>query len=329
MVLLDLLHVQRAGFFKFLKIGIDKELSQLNINVDNTRLQIMPFFDTPSTRGIMDLAELSQKDRKQKRFIKKEIQPLTSFFDVRTNRRFVSSSCSTNRRFVTERVQKSLSFFESSFESKIQLQSPNLLKSFPSILSHPSLTSKFGCGKSCVVLSDKHAFNVRSKHSKAMYLWRNNRAKLPKDAELVRSYPTFAKIATAKIPEGTKEFLETIPLNQTSCFRLIASRYTPREAIIYQKSWSCRLVVKVLLTVHEKNELKKKNTSSYFVPTQNKQAPSTNLPSTLSNYLTYLTEGRSGRLQQPKPKERSSKFVKQLKNKIAEKKNIFLNFNLV
>ena len=43
MVLLDLLHIQRAGYFRFLKLGIAKELSQLNINIENTRLQILPF----------------------------------------------------------------------------------------------------------------------------------------------------------------------------------------------------------------------------------------------------------------------------------------------
>ena len=43
MVLLDLLHIQRAGFFTFLKSGISKELSQLNINIENTRLQVVPF----------------------------------------------------------------------------------------------------------------------------------------------------------------------------------------------------------------------------------------------------------------------------------------------
>lgn len=43
MVLLDLLHVQRASFFDLLKLEISKELSQLNINLDNTRLQTIPF----------------------------------------------------------------------------------------------------------------------------------------------------------------------------------------------------------------------------------------------------------------------------------------------
>ena len=36
---------------------------------------------------------------------------------------------------------------------------------------------------------------------------------------------------------------------QDLCFRLIAPKYTPREAILYQKSWNCKLVVKVRLTV--------------------------------------------------------------------------------
>ena len=43
MVLLDLLHIQRAGFFKFLKSGLNEELSQLNINIENTRLEVLPF----------------------------------------------------------------------------------------------------------------------------------------------------------------------------------------------------------------------------------------------------------------------------------------------
>ena len=48
MVLLDLLHIQRAGFFKFLKSGLNEELSQLNINIENTRLEILPFADSKS-----------------------------------------------------------------------------------------------------------------------------------------------------------------------------------------------------------------------------------------------------------------------------------------
>ena len=351
MVLLDLLHVQRAGFFKLLKIGIDKELSQLNINVDNTRLQVIPFLDTltnyskSSTHDVMDLTESSQKDRKQRKIVKGERRIEMQFLTKKSHRSKMTygrnqrvgydtaTSCkaprlalfvgpqisnvetSSNLLFSPNKVMvpKDQKNFESSFESSIQSQSPKVLKYFPNILSYKhsfaisALSPRFNCGK-FPALSLKHfskkihntktilgcanipllcqsqtplriplvypqeasqkisypdqrlAKRLRrlaslltiSYHLKNCYNFRTNKLL---NSSLARHFNAYtAKLCQSqsgifKASAWNKEFY---PSNQSSCFRLIASKYTPREAIIYQKSWSCKLVVKVLLTVHEK-----------------------------------------------------------------------------
>ena len=152
MVLLDLLHIQRAGFFKFLKSGLNEELSQLNINIENTRLEVLPFTSSPfPQRG----------------------QPMPSPKVTGTKQRYFYNKNIGHAREIT-------------FDS--------------------------GSATLCVPPT------------------------LPPSGVQVQM-----------ITEGDRIYKES-EAKTKACFCLIAPKYTPREAILYQKSWSCKLVVKVLLT---------------------------------------------------------------------------------
>ena len=245
MVLLDLLHVQRAGFFKFLKSGIDRELSQLNLNVDNTRLQVIPFLSIPSTSNILDLTK--------------------------------SSSAAESR------IQSTT--FSLAALPKVKLEAhPQSLKFQPRLASLEQRAS---------TRLEEKASLMEVKKSQIDFL-----VNQPK--YLSRSFETVKDLSKNKIC-----------LNQNSYFRLIASKYTPREAILYQKSWSCKLVVKVLLTIHEKHALfqddveTKSMASSYKKKVELKNHPSiSNKRKRFSNKTantSYLRSAQSCNLLRTKP----------------------------
>ena len=311
MVLLDLLHVQRAGFFKFLKLGIDKELSQLNISVDKTRLQVIPFFgintssiNAHSEHDVSHFLNLSQQSTTEGKFSPK----------------FIHESFNARRPSKTRSVVPCFERYDLSMLTRIRggvVKSP-IRRDGTKCTSRSHVpvglgNSHGGLGIQKTALSPepftgmlrKSASNGRSslhilprqrfekkafkkKHGEIGNDQVKQALRDPRETQSVTSQlpsetsfgdatlgsrrsveATFGdttlgsrrpKVVVAlhrKIQKTSKLFAETKMfeksfLNQNSCFRLIASKYSPREAILYQKSWSCKLVVKVLLTVDEK-----------------------------------------------------------------------------
>ena len=309
MVLLDLLHVQRAGFFRFLKLGIDKELSQLNINVDNTRLQVIPFFGTQSksddNESKIDHITSQQFFSNQlfKEFALNSKHNRFTFLATRvaipclTNRRFVRQgykpsiflqnkqtnfTCTSLKEWGPSRREKWQSFaskYRCTYLPNMAFPSVDLLrmrsKKMHSLQSNPYLHTCLPCLQSMYAsrftcLTCK-AYRRFVRHVSKVQPCKAGKGKFHKQRQARPCIPCKAGKGIA-----IKAF-NNLSLNQNSCFRLIASKYTPREAILYQKSWSCKLVVKVLLTVHEKktkNTINKTNKKPFRCKTQAKSVHS-------------------------------------------------------
>ena len=231
MVLLDLLHVQRAGFFKFLKFGIDKELSQLNINVENTRLQVIPFFadrSKLSTYNVIDAENFSIKEASDLRELLQEnlknTQPkVIGGEPVRTSK-------------------KSPHDFSTQFLDYATLVEGIVWRS----CLRPT---RWNRARWHTLLAEQI--------SKPLHLGVSSESRTSR-------FATYGRAELEVSKSAFKNLSDNVAPNKNSCFRLIAPKYTPREAILYQKSWSCKLVIKVLLTVHEKNKNQKFHKSKIY-----------------------------------------------------------------
>ena len=372
MVLLDLLHIQRAGFFKFLKSGLNEELSQLNINIENTRLEILPFEPKADSKSFTD-KQLN---------LAKTYKGATTIKQIASTSQIVTpnpeSICSANPLLLPIPFLDPLSNavplcpspkakgtgckgYASYTEGKMQGRRQNKLgeaklrkgaetDGLPLVISNslasPRAKTFQGCSicslpysepkatgvsnpsslesvgyritggnflKSEAKTSDKmHGYQVRLSMPKAkttgyrgidlinsklssftpkevrVYRGKQNArtsfelpiphtpvphtpypfgvqgyrdtAKESNPSYLGKEKETFINLPIA-LPE--KEQTEKTADNTTNseaknaCFCLIAPKYTPREAILYQKSWSCKLVVKVLLTVHTESKVQR------------------------------------------------------------------------
>ena len=285
MVLLDLLHVQRAGFFKFLKLGIDKELSQLNISVDKTRLQVIPFFDinTPpinahSEQDVSHLLNLSQQSTTLREESKIQLVSEDKF-----SPKFVHESFNARQlpylekygfpmlttlrgevprpRAVRPKVVP-VSVRNSHEEQEIQntARSPEPFRGMLYRNGRSNLGSYIN--EATIYRSSLHILPLRyasQRLEKEAFKKKHGEIGNDDAKQALRFLHTTTKVVALhrKIQKTSKLFAEAKAfekpfLNQNSYFRLIASKYSPREAILYHKSWSCKLVVKVLLTVDEK-----------------------------------------------------------------------------
>ena len=401
MVLLDLLHIQRAGFFKFLKSGIDKELSQLNLNVENTRLQVIPFLTIPNTYNALDLTRpLPTVMQPGGRYQPSSLtysrstggsSSLLAMLDGTSHSSLTygqsRSSLPTVRLVASCAPQRLASSFNMLIDDgtsiaasgtvrhvaasgAVPAKKPNLsvvrylryrtIFDGSSVAQQPTTT--FGRRASLVearrptagqaaTTSGRPTVEARQVSTApirfaiggrlAGFTTYGRRASLvkahrPQVSQLVAGMPcdvlsrrlTYRRAIKSQqlVPEIKETQLvkqakygnwsskivkdlsnDKICLNQNSYFRLVASKYTPREAILYQKSWSCKLVVKVLLTIHEKhgvpqNENKGKICSKINLPVTLKSKRKTTgflkptYGSTTSDRIAaYLSVARSDR----------------------------------
>ena len=378
MVLLDLLHVQRAGFFKFLKLGINKELSQLNINLENTRLQVVPFANissplvspeitnqdslnkclvvnkslaetmihAPFPRMSLSAIRPDKKrhanihafnknvrtSNKIHMLLHKENMCTPSYLDVQdkvtkgkyayplgvnvlTPKGYIQISTFLNIHTLTPKSSFVNSYFAPSIKDLptpevtplvrgvltssmypgnrwagngkgsyitrsievdtnkcISKKRPKVLdtKNWRLLSSTISLKTLFSKQKEIQKLTNSQEQSIKHFHPKGHeYVTKepsvtiNVKKKTESKAVLLKSKvlppsegvgrPHVDDVSKIQSCDNNQNFSKTaLSLAVNCCFRLVAPKYTPREAILYQKSWNCKLVIKVLLTMHEK-----------------------------------------------------------------------------